>query len=193
MFTALELFKKKSSSAKLSKRLGCHIPSINFDKEKLLDIQHKNDSNYIWYYDHLYSKNKTLLNKNGFSYRFLSHQFLYNESYINDLSLEIKRKIPLLQDTDFLYQFVKFDKNFKLAIHTDTGRNAALFFSLTDNASPTDFYRGNSKIQSFHHDSPLLLSVDVPHSSDVKVEKITFQIGFTTMYWDNLLDYCLQL
>lgn len=185
MATVQQLFEKKLFS-KFPTRLGCHLPFIDYDKEKLLSIHQKNESNYIWYHEH----NKQILNKRGFHYKFLSHEFLDEEPYIKDLTFEVRKKIPILKNVNFIYQFVKFDKDFKLAVHTDSGRNAAIFFPLTDDSAATDFYRGNTKIKSFEHVSPLLLSVNVPHGSDIKSEKITFQMGFFTTGWDDLYDYC---
>lgn len=182
---------KKRPDLKPSNRLGCYLPFIDYDKQELLVTQESNSNNYIWYHDYLAIRNNNPVNENTFHYKILQHHHIYTEVYINTLADNIKDRIPLLKDIEFNYQFVKFDKDYTLEVHTDAGRNAAIFFPLTEDGSSTDFYRNNKKIKSFEHTSPLLLSVNVPHGSQVTQEKITFQIGFTYNDWDGLVDYVL--
>jgi hypothetical protein len=189
--TIIQNLIRKQPKLKPIERLGCYIPFIEYNKDLLLNIQEKNRDRYIWYYEHLAQSRNVHKNENNFRYKILVHQQLNAEPYFAELTNNIKEKIPLLKDTEFHYQFVKFDKDYTLEVHTDLGRNAVMFFPLTENSSSTDFYRNNKKIKSFNHTSALLLSVDVPHGSQVTQKKITFQIGFNYTNWDALLDYCL--
>lgn len=182
----------KQPHLKPPNRLGCHLSFITYDKEKLLAIQEKYSNNYIWYHDHLANTTNRPVNTERFHYHILTNSAMNNEPYFDTLSNTIKEKIPLLKDVGFDYQFVKFDGPYELETHIDSNRNVVIFFPLTDNAAPTDFYRNNKKIKSFEHTSALLLSVDVPHGSSIINNKITFQIGFTYNNWNNLLDSCLS-
>jgi hypothetical protein len=181
---------KKRPDLRPANRLGCHIPFIEYDKDVLLTIQDKHSHEYMWYHDWLSYKYDKPVNESMFHYQFLPSNRITDCSYIHSLVEKIRKHIPLLKDIDIDYQFVKFDKHYTLEVHTDIGRNTVIFLPLTDNSSPTDFYRNGNKIASFEHTSAMLLAVDIPHgSSFTEEEKITFQFGFTYPDWDELLDY----
>ena len=172
-------------------RLGCYLPFIEYNKQELLTEQERNSNNYRWYYEHLAEKNQRPIDASRFHYKHLCHEYIKNSEYVTRLAYTVRQQIPLLNDVPFTYTFVKFDESYTLEVHTDTGRNAAIFFPLTDDASPTDFYRNNQKIKSFEHTTALLLAVNSPHGSQVTSKKITFQIGFSYPNWDELFVSCI--
>jgi len=173
-------------------RLGCHLPFVEYNKQELLAEQENNSNNYRWFHDYLAEKNQQPVDTSRFHYQYLSNKYISNSDCINKLAYNIRKQIPLLNDVQFNYTFAKFDESYTLEVHTDIGRNAAIFFPLTDDSSPTDFYRNTQKIKSFDHTSALLLAVNTPHGSHVVKEKITFQIGFSYPNWDELLDSCIR-
>jgi hypothetical protein len=173
-------------------RLGCHLPFIEYNKQELLAEQENHINNYKWYHDHLEEKFQQPVNTSRFHYKYLADKYISSSDCIVRLAHNVRKHIPLLNDVSFNYAFAKFDESYTLEIHKDIGRDAAIFFPLTDDSSPTDFYRNNQKIKSFSHTSALLLAVSSPHGSHVVKEKITFQIGFNYPNWDELLDSCIR-
>jgi hypothetical protein len=182
---------KRNPSLRAPERLACHLPFIEYDKDTLMSIQAENN-NYMWYYDWLSIKNNRPVDSSRFSYKFLPDSYINQDKHISKLTDDIRKQIPLLYNIQFDCQFVKFDNNYTLEVHVDSGRNAAIFFPLTDDSSPTDFYRNGKKIGSIDHTMPLLAAVDCPHGSQITKEKITFQVGFYYPDWHELLDYCVS-
>ena len=186
--TIIQKLIQKQPALKSAKNIGCYLPFIEYDKEKLLSIQEKNNDNYIWYYE-VIARKTTYINEISFRYKFLENHYIIDDPYIVELIANVKEFIPLLKDVQFCCNFAKFEKGYELEKHTDTGRNAAIFMPLTDNSSATDFYRNNKLIVSFPHTDAMLLSVDIVHGSVVTHDKITFQMGFYYDDWDKLLDF----
>lgn len=184
-----DLLIRKQPHLKPYNKLGCYLPFIEYDKQQLLGIQEKYSHSYVWYYENLAHITNSSVDENRFKYKILSNHHMNSDPYFVNLSKAVREKIPLLKEISFHYRFVKFSENYELETHIDIGRNAVIFFPLTEGGSSTDFYRNNKLIKSFDHVSPLLLAVDIPHGSRVTKEKITFQIGFTYPDWHELLDF----
>jgi hypothetical protein len=187
--TIIQKLIQKQPALKSVKNIGCYLPFIEYDKEKLLSMQEKNNDNYIWYYE-VIARRTTYINEASFRYKFLENHYIIDEPYIVELIRNVKEHIPLLKEVQFCCNFAKFEKGYELEKHKDTGRNAAIFMPLTDNSSATDFYRNNKLIASFPHTDAMLLSVDIVHASVVTHDKITFQMGFYYDDWDTLLEFC---
>lgn len=177
------------------------LPNLKYDKDALMEILHDPkygnfDAPEHTHNGRLISGIQVLADSKWFAdfagYHRKWHPEFKNLEPIKSIIKQLNGNMQLLYMSDEYAPalFSKFPPNVVIGRHKDSNRTGAIHIPLTENDSPTLFYKGDKLVYSYDHDGPCMMNI-MEHSHGMKNDgktRYTFQIA-TYHPWEMMREW----